>query len=241
MTPDPDSERESGTIVSVEMEPARAPAETWYDERELHAASEALCGVAAGFHARGWCLGTSGNFSVTLQDDPLRLLITQSGRSKGHLHRDDLVVVDPGGRPARGHHGTPSAEAILHVLIAGSVGAGSVLHTHSVCGTLLGEHYMSRGGFTIAGYEMLKGLKGIDTHDTSVLVPILENSQDMAELRERAKALLAEQPDLHGFLVAGHGLYTWGETLEVAQRHVEIFEFLFECVARRTRFVAPKG
>lgn len=65
-------------------------------------------------------------------------------------------------------------------------------------------------------------------------VPILANTQDMVRLSERVRELLATQPGLHGFLLAGHGLYTWGESLEQARRHVEIFEFLLESVARRT-------
>jgi ribulose-5-phosphate 4-epimerase/fuculose-1-phosphate aldolase len=31
-------------------------------------------------------------------------------------------------------------------------------------------------------------------------------------------------------------MYTWGETLEDAERHVEILEFLFETLVRRSRY-----
>ena len=85
---------------------------------------------------------------------------------------------------------------------------------------------------------MLKGLEGIATHDTEELVPIFANTQDMPELAERVSRrfagldFAAGRPPLHGFLIARHGLYTWGRDLAAARRHVEIFEFLFECVVR---------
>jgi methylthioribulose-1-phosphate dehydratase len=45
-------------------------------------------------------------------------------------------------------------------------------------------------------------------------------------------ATLDRYPEAHAFLLRRHGLYTWGETLADAERHVEILEFLFETVGR---------
>jgi methylthioribulose-1-phosphate dehydratase len=115
---------------------------------------------------------------------------------------------------------------------------GAVLHTHSVWGTVLSRADLDRGSLRIEGYEMLKGLDGIVTHDTSAEVPIFANTQDMTDLsrqiRDRFAGLdwMAARPPVHAFLLAGHGLYTWGRDLAEARRHVEILEFLFECVAR---------
>lgn len=195
-----------------------------------------LCRAVAELAAQGWCQGTGGNFSVTLDRAPLRLLITRSGVHKRHLAPEHLMVIGPEGRPVDGETGRPSAEALLHARIVEATAAGSVLHVHSVPNTLLGEHFAARGGFVLRGYEMQKGLEGITTHETDVFVPVLRNSQDMPALAGEVDRLLAERPGLHGFLLAGHGLYAWGASLEQAHRHVEIFEFLFECAARRTRF-----
>ena len=205
-------------------------------------AGQNLCRVVTGLHARGWAQGTGGNFSVTLEHDPLRILITQSGLDKGLLRPEtDLVLVDADGRPAEGDSGRPSAETLLHCVLAEHLGAGSTLHTHSVAATLLGEHFLDRGGFNLTGYEMQKGLEGITSHEAQVHIPVLANSQDMVALSAEVVALLNTQPGMHGFLLSGHGLYTWGETLEQAKRHVEIFEFLMECVARRTSFRPFEG
>jgi methylthioribulose-1-phosphate dehydratase len=195
-----------------------------------------LCEVVRELAAQGWCQGTGGNFSATLSREPLRLLLTRSGIHKRHLAPGDLMVVGPGGRDEEGETARPSAEAALHTAIVERTGAASVLHVHSVANTLLGEHWASRGGLTLRGYEMLKGLEGIATHEAEVFVPVLRNSQDIPALADEVDRLLEDRPRTHGFLLAGHGLYTWGETLGQAHRHVEIFEFLFECVARRTPF-----
>lgn len=195
-----------------------------------------LCRTVAELAAQGWCQGTGGNFSVTLDREPLRLLITRSGVHKRHLAPEHLMVIGPEGQPVDGETGRPSAEALLHARIVAATGAGSVLHVHSVSNTLLGEHFAERDGFVLRGYEMQKGLEGITTHETGVFVPVLRNSQDMPALAGEVDRLLAERPGLHGFLLSGHGLYAWGASLEQAHRHVEIFEFLFECAARRTRF-----
>jgi methylthioribulose-1-phosphate dehydratase len=199
-------------------------------------ARQSLSRVVRELGAQGWCQGTGGNFSVTLSQEPLRLLITRSGADKRHLVAEDLMVVGPGGKAAEGETLKPSAEAELHTRIVSLTGAASVLHVHSVANTLLGEHFADRGGFTLRGYEMLKGLEGITTHEAEVFVPVLRNRQDMAPLSEEIGQILGERPALHGFLLAGHGLYTWGDSLIQAHRHVEIFEFLFECAARRTQF-----
>ena len=146
------------------------------------------------------------------------------------------MLVGPDGEPADGDTGRPSAETLIHCALAEVAGAGSTLHTHSVAGTLLSEHFLDRGGFTLTGYEMLKGLEGVRSHQARVWVPILANTQNMVALSDEIRRLVNAEPVPHGFLLAGHGLYTWGETLDQAQRHVEIFEFLLESAARRTTF-----
>ena len=197
---------------------------------------QSLCRVVRDLASQGWCQGTGGNFSVTLSREPLQLLITRSGLHKRHLEPEGLMIVGPGGKAAEGETARPSAEAALHTVIVERTGAASVLHVHSVANTLLGEHFAGRGGFTLRGYEMLKGLEGITTHEAEAFVPVLRNSQDIPALAGEVERLLEERPGAHGFLLAGHGLYTWGASLDQAHRHVEILEFLFECVARRTDF-----
>jgi methylthioribulose-1-phosphate dehydratase len=201
------------------------------------AARRALVDVAHLFYERGWAYGTSGNYSVVLSRDPLRLLITSSGRDKRALTPDDLLVVDETGRPIEPTPGAaPSAETLLHTLLATvRPEVGAVLHTHSVWNTILSRGLAGRGELSIAGYEMLKGLSGITTHEATARIAVVDNTQDIAALAGQLRPrLAASDPALqHAFLMSGHGLYTWGRDLSEARRHVEILEFLFEVVGRR--------
>jgi methylthioribulose-1-phosphate dehydratase len=196
---------------------------------------EALAAIGREFHSNKWSLGTSSNYSVVLGRQPTQLLLTASGKDKGALGLSDFVVVDETGNVLDGAPEKPSAETGLHLLLTQLPKTGAVLHTHSVWGTVLSDLFASSGGFFIEGYEMLKGLDGIKTHETKKWVDIFPNDQDIPRLAAKVKARLEDSanPLAHGFLIHNHGLYTYGANLFEARRHIEIFEFLFECVARR--------
>lgn len=208
---------------------------------DVDAATDRLRQIGREFHSRGWSLGTSSNYSIVASRDPLELLITASGRDKSSLGPDDFVRVDSDGRPIDRHAPSSSAETLLHCLVASRIpSVGAVLHTHSPWATVLSLSDRPHGSLRLEGYEMLKGLSGIRTHETFEAVPIFANSQDMralaVEVADRiasADFTTAPRPPFHGFLLAGHGLYTWGIDVEEARRHVEIFEFLFQVEGMR--------
>ena len=199
--------------------------------KAFESAASTMAEVGREFHVRGWVLGTSGNFSAVLHRDPLWLAITSTGSDKGHLSVGQILELDETLTVFRGE-GRPSAETALHLAIVRGRQAGAVLHTHSVWSTVLSGWHASKGGVAIEGYEMLKGLEGIHTHKHREWLPIVENSQDMHELAQEISQALEENPSAHGFLLRGHGLYTWGADLAEAKRHVEIFEFLMETLVR---------
>jgi methylthioribulose-1-phosphate dehydratase len=190
-----------------------------------------IAAIGRRVYARGWALGTSGNFSAVLSRRPLRLAITASAVAKGSLRAADVLQCDENGRVVGSRSGKPSAETLLHVEIAKRRSAGAVLHTHSVWSTMLSDG-QAGDGLVIEGYEMLKGLSGVMSHQHREFVPILDNDQDMVRLAARVGDALAQHPDAHAFLLRRHGLYTWGDTLGDAERHIEILEFLFEAVGR---------
>ena len=183
------------------------------------------------FYGRGWVLGTSGNFSAVVNREPLRLAITASGVDKGSLTAADVLQVDGEARVIHGS-GRPSAETKLHIMVVRLRGAASVLHTHSVWGTILSEAHAAQSGLSIEGYEMLKGLEGVTTHEHREWLPIIQNSQDADALAQGVEDALTRHPNAHALLIRGHGLYTWGRTIDEAQRHIEILEFLLEVVGR---------
>ncbi|MBI85691.1 MAG: methylthioribulose 1-phosphate dehydratase [Planctomycetaceae bacterium] len=192
------------------------------------------------FYQRGWSAGTSGNYSVVIRQQPLELLITASGKDKGRLSCRDFVRVDGEGRPTQAEQPKASAETLVHCVLARQFGVGAVLHTHSVWATILSDVFYGEGGFAIEGYEMLKGLEGTRTHETSTWIEIFENTQDISALAEQLTCKLEDglRPPEHAFLLRRHGLYTWGPDLDTARRHVEILEFLFEVLARKLQLTS---
>ena len=211
--------------------PRRAVSSQAEENERFANVSGALADTGRAFYARGWALGTSGNFSAVLSREPLRLVITSTGLDKGMLTAAQFLEIDAASAVVRGD-GKPSAEALLHVTVARELNAGAVLHTHSVWSTVLSGLHAAEGGVALEGYEMLKGLEGVRTHKHREWLPILKNSQDMVELADRVASTLNQTPGLHGFLLQQHGLYTWGESPAEAKRHVEILEFLMEVLVR---------
>lgn len=203
-------------------------------------AARKLAEVGRQFYARGWLLGTSGNLSAVLSRDPLRLVITPSGVDKGKLSAAGMLEIDGSGAAVGGGSGRASAEALLHLAVVRARGAGAVMHTHSAWSTLLSMFGAEHGGLAIEGYEMLKGLEGVSTHEHREWLPILGNSQDVPALARRLEATLERERAAHAVLLRGHGLYTWGETIAQAKRHVEIMEFLMEVVGRSQSMTAPE-
>src|SRR4030095_7758884 len=209
-----------------------------------------LPSIGRRFYTRGWALGTSGNFSAVVSRQPLKLAITASSVPKGRLSPADILTCGEDGevlglvakrsskarsRSAVRHPSDPrrpSAETLLHLEIARRRDVGAVLHTHSVWTTILSDLYAADGGFDISGFEMLKGLNGVRSHEHREWIPIIENDQDMPRLARRVGTTLDEFSKAHASRLSRHGLYTWGETLEEAERHVEILEFLFETIGR---------
>lgn len=194
-----------------------------------------LAAVAKGFHARGWLLGTSGNLSAVVQREPLRIAMSPSGVDKGELRPEQVLSIDENARIVGGDGGKPSDESLLHIRIVKERGAGAVLHTHSIWNTILSDFYAAEGGVRIEGYEMLKGLQGVRTHEHAEWLPIVENSQDMPALADTIQDTLTTHKDAHGFLLRRHGLYSWGVNLAHAKRHIEILEFLLETIGRTLR------
>jgi len=193
--------------------------------------STALCETGRLFGQRGWCRATSGNFSLRV--DNTSCLITQSGRDKSRLVSSDLMLCDLDGN-ALDSRLKPSAETLLHTqLYQLDESINAVLHTHSVNATLLSRHNDSV--LIFRGFEMQKALAGIESHDDEVALAIFDNSQDIRALANTVvNAWNRDAITAPGFLIRGHGLYAWGRDIAEAHRHVEGFEFLFECKWQET-------
>ncbi|RUR35303.1 methylthioribulose 1-phosphate dehydratase [Vreelandella populi] len=177
---------------------------------------------------QGWTPATGGNFSARA---PQGYLVTASGRDKTRIQADDLLLCDLDGRVLEGS-GKPSAESDLHAaLYRLDPTIGCVLHTHTVASTVLSHRFPD--GIALNGFEMQKALHGNSTHDATICLPVVPNSQDMDELAAHVRA---GWPMPWGFLVAGHGIYAVGATIAECRRHLEAIEFLLACVLEESRW-----
>lgn len=191
-----------------------------------------LLAIIHWFHAKGWAPATSTNYSFR---NPVpesdTYTISRSGVDKGAFQAADFMVVNQEGQPLEAYrHLRPSAETLLHTLLYERPEVNAILHTHSVANTVFSWVHRNEEAVKITGFELLKGLQGVTTHLAEVWVPVFENEQDIASLSNKIRARLEKYPDTPGFLLAGHGLYAWGSSIAEAKRHIESFEFLFECL-----------
>jgi methylthioribulose-1-phosphate dehydratase len=211
------------------------------DTASLQSIAESLCATARWCYTQGWVPATSGNFSVRINNHTGdRILVTASGLDKGALTPAGLLEVDANGAVLSGE-GRPSAETGLHlVLYHARPDAGAILHVHTVWNTLISARNASLGYVPLEGYEILKGLSNVTTHAHLERVPILENAQDYGLLATQLAASLEANPQAHGVLLSRHGLYTWGQSVAEARRHLEALEFLFEVEERRLQGGQPE-
>lgn len=197
-----------------------------YDTQRLSELAQVLIDNVRELAQAGWTPATSSNFSHRLDD--CHAAITVSGKDKGRLIEDDIMVVDFDGK-AVGRPLRPSAETLLHTqLYRRFPQVGCVLHTHSPVQTIASRLYAAQGHIHLEGYELLKAFAGNSTHEMAIQVPVFQNTQDMNVLAAQVDALLDDGP-LWGYLIEGHGLYAWGGDMPEARRHLEAFEFLLHC------------
>ena len=158
--------------------------------QSLATAAKQLVHAGRRFDQRGWVMGTSGNFSVVIDRDPVRLAITSSGTFKGELGTDQILEMDERGAPdpsrgrARVGRGPPARRDRSRA--RRRRGAAHAFHLeHAAVRAVSG-----RAAVSIEGYEMLKGLEGVRTHEHREWLPIVDNDQDMARLSGVVRGVL---------------------------------------------------
>ena len=201
--------------------PATIPA-SLFDAR-----ADAIADTARELSAMGWTPATSSNFSVRV--DAEHAAITISGRHKGRLGRNDIMLIDLHGS-AVGTDARPSAETALHTQIYRRwPEIHAVLHTHSRTQSVASRLFAHDGVIRLQGWELQKAITGYSTHESVLEIPVFPNTQHMPELVAQVDAWLDAGKPLHAYLIDGHGIYTWGRDMAEAERHLEALEFLLDC------------
>ena len=191
-----------------------------------------LIDAGRALHALGMVPATSGNFSALLDDG--NIAITVSGKHKGKLVESDIMVLRPDGTALDDRR--PSAETGLHLqLYRRFPEVRAILHPHSQAATMMA--HLSQDRIVLKGYELLKAFTGISTHQTSISIPVFANDQNIVRLAAVVDACMESNAPVHAYVIRGHGLYCWAESVEAALRHCEALEFLLQCEFKTTGLV----
>lgn len=185
---------------------------------------------------RGWSAATGTNYSFRTEDNPDMYWVSKSGIDKSKFQSDDFMLVFSDGVVHEEYKNIkPSAENLLHALIYANSEANVVLHSHSVNSTLLSQFYFDKGDkfLDITNFEVQKAVKGCNSHEETLSVPIFENSQNIKELADVIQTKWSFCDKASAFLIGNHGLYTWGKDIAEAKRHIEAYEFLFDCIYKK--------
>ena len=187
--------------------------------------------MSARLRANSWAPATAGNYSARLEDG---FAVTASGWHKGRLTEDGVLRLDADGMVIG--EGRSSAETHLHLSIYRQFPeAGAVLHGHSPQAVGLSRAFRDIASWHFAGHEMIKVFPGHVTHDAEIVLPIVDNSQDMREIEAAIAPALARPGAIPAYLIRDHGLYAWGRDLDEAERVLEAVEWLIAAeLAERT-------
>ncbi|PLS16446.1 methylthioribulose 1-phosphate dehydratase [Bacillus sp. M6-12] len=173
---------------------------------------------------RDWFMGTSGNLSIKVDNDPLTFLVTASGKDKRKRTDEDFLLVDCKGQPAGETALKPSAETLLHVEVYNRTDAGCCLHVHTVENNVISEIYGDEGKVVFKRQELIKAF-GKWEEDAELTVPIIHNFADIPTLaRDFAKHV---KDDWGAVLIRNHGITVWGRNGFEAKKMLEACEFLF--------------
>jgi methylthioribulose-1-phosphate dehydratase len=179
------------------------------------------------YNSEGWSPATSTNYSFKENNSDNCFFVSRSGVDKSEFQAEDFIKVDANGDPTTEFKSfKPSAETLIHCALYNLFPETQViLHSHSVYPLLLAQEVDS---IQFQGYEVQKGFAGQTTHETTISIPVFNNTQDMIDF---SKTLMNNHSKLiqPAFIIRKHGVYAWGKNLFEAKRHLETLEYLCQC------------
>ena len=199
--------------------------------RSFPTAARDLTAVGRRFYARGSVLGTSGNFSAVSVGVPCGWRSRRAPSTRARCERKDISQVDERGAAVGRAAAEPSAETLLHVVIVSARGRRRLAHAFGLEHDPVGRAARIATASRSTASRCSRGSMASDPRAREWM-PIVDNEQDMTKTRGESSARRRRTSRRARVLLRRHGLYTWGETLADAERHVEILEFLFETIGR---------
>ncbi|MEM9456839.1 MAG: methylthioribulose 1-phosphate dehydratase [Myxococcota bacterium] len=204
-----------------------------------------ICELCRQFYGLGWVSGTGGGISIRAEAG---IYMAPSGVQKERIAPEDIYLLD-GQQLDRCEVRRAPATAGLKISECQPLfynafrerGAGAVIHSHSLWAVLAARVASPDGRagvFACEGLEMQKGLRGKGCFER-VEVPIIANTAREAELTESMAMAMRSHPDVDAVIVAGHGVYVWGQTWVQAKTQAECYDYLFRAVVEAHRVGLP--
>lgn len=191
-----------------------------------------LAALVRVLNGRGHNPATSGNYSLRSKSDPEISFVSESGIDKSHFTEDHFLPIYYKTREMHPEYSKlnrkSSDETDIHLSLYQITNAHCVLHSHLLDSLLFADLFPEQPFATIEGLELLKGFRGIKTHELKINIPCFDNTQDIALLAEQIKPSISSAKNNYGLLLRGHGIYVWGESVEEAKRHLDVFEYIFK-------------
>lgn len=201
------------------------------DQRNLHQLAE----LVRKLNLTGHNPATSGNYSHRSDENKNYAFVSETGIDKGQFSENNFIPLNIHTKDSHDFYKgrRSSDETDVHLAIFQATDANCVLHSHMVEALHFCDLHRGKAFADLKGLELLKGFKGITSHETIVQIPIFENTQNIEELAMSIKPSLTLDKNCYGVLLAGHGIYVWGNTVSEAKRHLEVFEYIFKYYINR--------
>ncbi|MCP4447340.1 MAG: class II aldolase/adducin family protein [Myxococcales bacterium] len=177
--------------------------------------------------ARAWVANHDGNISIRLGDN--RFLATPTATAKADVCEKNLIEVDRAGKRTAGT-ARPFSEIAMHLAVfAERPDVGAVVHAHPPYATAIA----CSGSGIIERPFLAEAIVSIGP-----LIPTLPFAAPGAA---SVKTITQSAKQVDCVLLANHGVFSWGATLELAYLRMELVEHLarIATLAQATGGVQP--
>lgn len=193
-------------------------------DQELQKQAEYYAQLIRDWNFRGYSPATSSNFSFKHNN---QLIVSRSGVDKQLFQKEDFLICNFDGEIQESFYenSKPSAETLLHIALYQTFpDVNCVAHTHSLNAILVAEKW--KKDIFLKDQELLKAFPPRTTHESELLIPVVDNSQDMKTINQNVLPKLDNTS--WAYIIRRHGIYIWGEDIFSTKRHLEALEYLFE-------------
>lgn len=185
-----------------------------------------LCALGRWIAQRQWSPTGSGLFSIRTSEHSA--LFTAHSKDKNELSPADLISLD---WPSQKQLDT--ATAIHQFLYQFNPEHKVILQVQDLQATVF-SRLIKADQHLVVGYEMQQQVATSSAQLSCSPLAILEPQSTGLLLQELHQRFDREALP-YAFLVRGHGLYVWGDSIDSAKRHLEAWQFMIACELERIK------